>query len=101
MIYEEKNTLSKEVCNDMISWFDNKITSGDYGHNYMNVSNEVREDTSISNCDQFGSFNPFYNKLNSVIHKHVEKCLKEWGAGRGHYIITGYKFQKSTEGGGF
>ena len=50
MIYEEKNTLSKEVCNDMISWFDNKITSGDYGHNYMNVSNEVREDTSISNC---------------------------------------------------
>ena len=40
MIYEEKNTLSKEVCNDMISWFDNKITSGDYGHNYMNVSNE-------------------------------------------------------------
>ena len=35
MIYEEKNTLSKEVCNDMISWFENKITSGDYGHNYI------------------------------------------------------------------
>ena len=25
MIYEKKNTLNKEVCNDMISWFENKI----------------------------------------------------------------------------
>ena len=34
MIYEEKNTLDKEVCNDMISWFDNKTLYGDTGMNY-------------------------------------------------------------------
>ena len=101
MIYEKKNTLNKEVCNDMISWFDNKIISGDYGYNYMNVSNEERKDASICNCDKFSSFNLFYNKLNSIIHEHVKKCLNEWYAGKGHYTITGYKFQKSTESGGF
>ena len=61
MIYEEKNTLDKEFCNDMISWFENKIISGKVGINYANVSNESRQDSSISNCDQFGSFNLFYN----------------------------------------
>ncbi len=101
MIYEEKNTLDKEFCNDMISWFENKIISGKVGINYANVSNESRQDSSISNCDQFGSFNRFYNKLNSIINKHVKNYLEELRAGQGYYIITGYKLQKSTKGGGF
>lgn len=101
MIYEEKNALSEEICNDMISWFDNKVLYGNTGMNYSRVSTEGRKDISLSECQQFGSFKPFYNKINSIIHEHVEKCLKEWGAGRGNYIITGYKFQKSVEGGGF
>ena len=41
MIYEEKNSLSKEVCNDMISWFDNKLISGKVGINYVNASDEI------------------------------------------------------------
>jgi len=101
MIYEEKNTLSKEVCNDMISWFENKITSGDYGHNYMNVSNEIRDDVSIANCNKFESFIPFRDKLNSVIREHWKDYLKKLKMGQGHYKITGYKLQKSIEGGGF
>jgi len=101
MIYEEKNTLSKEICDDMISWYENKILNGNAEGHYANVSNEVRTDASISDCQLFNSFKPFYNKLNFVIHEHVKKCLKEWGAGRGHYKITGYKLQKSTKGGGF
>ena len=101
MIYEKKNTLSKEICNDMISWYENKILNGDAEGHYANVSNEVRIDASISDCQMFSSFKPFYNKLNFVIHEHVDKYLKEWGTGRGHYKITGYKLQKSTKGGGF
>ena len=34
MIYEEKYALSKEICDDMISWFDNKILYGNTGVNY-------------------------------------------------------------------
>ena len=37
MIYEEKNTLSKEICDDMISWYENKITRGE---NVDIISNE-------------------------------------------------------------
>ena len=47
MIYEEKNSLSKEVCNDMISWFDNKLISGKVGINYVNVSDEIRKTISF------------------------------------------------------
>ena len=44
MIYEEKNTLSKEVCNDMISWFDNKMLYGDTGMNYSRVDVQGRKE---------------------------------------------------------
>lgn len=101
MIYEEKNSLSKEVCNDMISWFDNKLISGKVGINYVNVSDEIRKDESITSCHNFKSFEPFYNQLDSIIKKHVKRCFEKWRIEEGNYIITGYKFQKSTEGGGF
>lgn len=100
MIYEEKNTLDKEVCNDMISWYENKLISGEVGINYANVSNKIRKDVSITACHNFESFEPFYNQLDSIIKKHVKRCFKKWYI-EGDYIITGYKFQKSTEGGGF
>ena len=60
MIYEEKNSLSKEVCNDMISWFDNKLISGKVGINYVNASDEIRKDESITSCNNFKSFESFY-----------------------------------------
>ena len=103
MIYEEKNTLSKEVCNDMISWFDNKTLYGDTGMNYSRVDVQGRKDISLSECQQFGSFKPFYNQINSIIHKHMVHYINEFnkGGGTGFYTITGYKFQKSVEGGGF
>ena len=103
MIYEEKNALSEEICNDMISWFDNKVLYGNTGMNYSRVSNEGRKDISLSECQQFGSFRPFYNKINSIIHKHMKHYINEFnkGGGTGFYTITGYKFQKSVEGGGF
>ena len=103
MIYEEKNTLSKEVCNDMISWFDNKMLYGDTGMNYSRVDVQGRKDISLSECQQFGSFKPFYNKINSIIHEHMVHYINEFnkGGGTGFYTITGYKFQKSVEGGGF
>ena len=101
MIYEEKNTLSKEVCNDMISWYENKLIAGEVGINYANVSNEIRKDVSITACHKFESFEPFYNQLNSIIKKHVKRCFKKWHIEQGNYFITGYKFQKSTKGGGF
>ena len=28
MIYEKKNTLDKEVCDGMISWYENKVSNG-------------------------------------------------------------------------
>ena len=98
MIYEEKNTLSEETCNDMISWFNNKITRGE---NVVIVSDEMRDDVSIPNCNRFESFTPFYDKLNSVIREHGKNYLKKLKTGQGHYKITGYKLQKSIEGGGF
>ena len=103
MIYEEKNALSKEICNDMISWFDNKMLYGDTGMNYSRVDVQGRKDISLSECQQFGSFKPFYNKINSIIHKHMVHYINEFnkGGGTGFYTITGYKFQKSVEGGGF
>ena len=103
MIYEEKNTLSKEICNDMISWFDNKMLYGDTGMNYSRVDVQGRKDISLSECQQFGSFKPFYNKINSIIHKHMVHYINEFnkGGGTGFYTITGYKFLKSVEGGGF
>ena len=103
MIYEEKNALSKEICNDMISWFDNKILYGDTGMNYSRVDVQGRKDISLSECQQFGSFKPFYNQINSIIHKHMVHYINEFnkGGGTGFYTITGYKFQKSVEGGGF
>ena len=103
MIYEEKYALSKEICDDMISWFDNKILHGNTGVNYSKTSIEGRKDSSLSLCQQFGSFKPFYNKLNSIIHEHTVHYINEFnkGGGTGFYDITGYKFQKSVEGGGF
>ena len=103
MIYEEKNALSEETCNDMISWFDNKMLYGDTGMNYSRVDVQGRKDISLSECQQFGSFKPFYNKINSIIHKHMVHYINEFnkGGGTGFYTITGYKFQKSVEGGGF
>ena len=103
MIYEEKNALSEEICNDMISWFDNKMLYGDTGMNYSKVDVQGRKDISLSECQQFGSFKPFYNKINSIIHKHMVHYINEFnkGGGTGFYTITGYKFQKSVEGGGF
>tara|TARA_Y100000033_G_scaffold35213_1_gene33978 strand:- start:34 stop:612 length:579 start_codon:yes stop_codon:yes gene_type:complete len=103
MIYEEKNALSKEICNDMISWFDNKMLYGDTGMNYSRVDVQGRKDISLSECQQFGSFKPFYNQINSIIHKHMVHYINEFnkGGGTGFYTITGYKFQKSVEGGGF
>ena len=101
MIYEEKNTLSKEVCNDMISWFENKVSTGSAGKNYANISKFGRKDSSISLCQEFSSFRPFYDKINSILHKHARDSLKKWGEGFGYYLITGYKFQKSTKGGGY
>ena len=103
MIYEEKNALSEETCNDMISWFDNKTLYGDTGMNYVKVDVQGRKDISLSECQQFGSFKPFYNQINSIIHKHMVHYINEFnkGGGTGFYTITGYKFQKSTEGGGF
>ena len=56
MIYEEKYALSKEICDDMISWFENKVISGETGDSFANVSNEFRNDSSISSCNGFGSF---------------------------------------------
>ena len=103
MIYEEKNALSEEICNDMISWFDNKMLYGDTGMNYSRVDVQGRKDISLSECQQFGSFKPFYNQINSIIHKHMVHYINEFnkGGGTGFYTITGYKFQKSVEGGGF
>ena len=103
MIYEEKNALSEEICNDMISWFDNKMLYGDTGMNYSRVDVQGRKDISLSECQQFGSFKPFYNKINSIIHEHMVHYINEFnkGGGTGFYTITGYKFQKSVEGGGF
>ena len=101
MIYEEKNTLDKEFCNDMISWFENKIISGKTGDSFANVSNEFRNDSSISGCNGFGSFRSFYHKINPIINKRVKNYLKELKAGQGFYEITGWKIQKSTEGGGY
>jgi hypothetical protein len=101
MIYEEKNTLDKEFCNDMISWFENKVISGETGDSFANVSNEFRNDSSISSCNGFGSFQSFYTKIKPIINKHVKNYLKELKAGRGSYDITGWKIQKSTEGGGY
>ena len=103
MIYEEKNALSEETCNDMISWFDNKTLYGDTGMNYAKVDVQGRKDISLSECQQFGSFKPFYNQINSIIHKHMVHYINEFnkGGGTGFYTITGYKFQKSVEGGGF
>jgi len=103
MIYEEKNALSEEICNDMISWFDNKTLYGDTGMNYSRVDVQGRKDISLSECQQFGSFKPFYNQINSIIHKHMVHYINEFnkGGGTGFYTITGYKFQKSVEGGGF
>ena len=103
MIYEEKNALSEETCNDMISWFDNKMLYGDTGMNYSRVDVQGRKDISLSECQQFGSFKPFYNQINSIIHKHMVHYINEFnkGGGTGFYTITGYKFQKSVEGGGF
>ncbi len=103
MIYEEKNALSEEICNDMISWFDNKTLYGDTGMNYAKVDVQGRKDISLSECQQFGSFKPFYNQINSIIHKHMVHYINEFnkGGGTGFYTITGYKFQKSVEGGGF
>ena len=103
MIYEEKNALSEETCNDMISWFDNKTLYGDTGMNYSRVDIQGRKDISLSECQQFGSFKPFYNQINSIIHKHMVNYINEFnkGGGTGFYTITGYKFQKSVEGGGF
>ena len=46
MIYEEKNALSEEICNDMISWFDNKMLYGDTGMNYSRVDVQGRKDIS-------------------------------------------------------
>ena len=48
MIYEKKNTLNKEVCKDMISWYENKLIAGEVGINCANVSNEIRKDVSIT-----------------------------------------------------
>ncbi len=103
MIYEEKNALSEEICNDMISWFDNKVLYGNTGMNYSRVDIQGRKDISLSECQQFGSFKPFYNQINSIIHKHMVHYINEFnkGGGTGFYTITGYKFQKSVEGGGF
>ena len=103
MIYEKKNTLDKEVCNGMISWYENKVSTGSTEKNYTNTSKFGRKDSSISLCQQFDSFKPFYNKINSIIHEHVERYFKKWRIeGNTHnYNITGYKLQKSTKGGGF
>ena len=78
MIYEEKNALSEETCNDMISWFDNKMLYGDTGMNYSRVDVQGRKDISLSECQQFGSFKPFYNKINSIIHKHMVHYINEF-----------------------
>ena len=103
MIYEKKNTLDKEVCNGMISWYENKVSTGSTEKNYTNTSKFGRKDSSISLCQQFDSFKPFYNKINSIIHEHVEKYFKKWHieGDTNNYNITGYKLQKSTKGGGF
>ena len=53
MIYEKKNTLNKEVCKDMISWYENKLIAGEVGINCANVSNEIRKDVSITACHKF------------------------------------------------
>ena len=53
MIYEKKNTLNREVCNDMISWYENKLIAGEVGINCANVSNEIRKDVSITACHKF------------------------------------------------
>ena len=73
MIYEKKNTLDKEVCDGMISWYENKVSTGNTKKNYTNTFKFGRKDSSISLCQQFDSFKPFYNKINSIIHEHVEK----------------------------
>ena len=55
------------------------------------LSNEVRKDMSISNCDQFGSFSPFYNKLNSIefVHEDImDSELKE-----ASFIVINYVIQ--------
>ncbi len=103
MIYEKKNTLDKEVCDGMISWYENKVSTGNTEKNYTNTSKFGRKDSSISLCQQFDSFKPFYNKINSIIHEHVEKYFKKWRieGNTNNYNITGYKLQKSTKGGGF
>ncbi len=103
MIYEKKNTLDKEVCDGMISWYENKVSTGNTKKNYTNTSKFGRKDSSISLCQQFDSFKPFYNKINSIIHEHVEKYFKKWRieGNTNNYNITGYKLQKSTKGGGF
>ena len=62
----------------------------------MNVSNEIRKDVSITACHKFESFD-FYNQLNSIIKKHIKDVLKSGYRRKGNYIITGYKFQKSTK----
>ena len=103
MIYEKKNTLDKEVCDGMISWYENKVSTGNTEKNYTNTSKFGRKDSSISLCQQFDSFKPFYNKINSIIHEHVERYFKKWRieGNTNNYNITGYKLQKSTKGGGF
>tara|TARA_B100000282_G_scaffold263058_1_gene212854 strand:- start:151 stop:735 length:585 start_codon:yes stop_codon:yes gene_type:complete len=103
MIYEKKNTLDKEVCDGMISWYENKVSTGNTKKNYTNTSKFGRKDSSISLCQQFDSFKPFYNKINSIIHEHVERYFKKWRieGNTNNYNITGYKLQKSTKGGGF
>jgi len=103
MIYEKKNTLDKEVCDGMISWYENKVSTSNTEKNYTNTSKFGRKDSSISLCQQFDSFKPFYNKINSIIHEHVERYFKKWRieGNTNNYNITGYKLQKSTKGGGF
>ena len=104
MIYEKKNTLDKEVCNGMISWYENKVSDNNAEGFYSNVSNKNRIDESINDCRVFHSFKPFHKKLSSIIHEHVEKYIfKEWSikGNTNNYNITGYKLQKSKKGGGF
>ena len=48
MIYEKKNTLDKEVCNGMISWYENKVSDNNAEGFYSNVSNKNRIDESIN-----------------------------------------------------
>ena len=104
MIYEKKNTLDKEVCDGMISWYENKVSDNNAEGFYSNVSNKNRIDESINDCRVFHSFKPFHKKLSSIIHEHVEKYIfKEWSikGNTNNYNITGYKLQKSKKGGGF